>query len=99
VRTFDGELVSLSVLAARNDTDPATFTVLQQHLVRQLRQTPYEPAFDLIGLKQRPVLATITFVCNDDADHRMVRALADRTFAAAYFRHLGVASGGGSWGA
>src|SRR5580658_4252856 len=86
VRSADGELVSVSVLAATEQTDAATFMVLQQHLVRQLRQTRFEPAFDLMQIKQRPVLATITFTCPDEPDERMARALADRAFAAAYFR-------------
>ena len=93
VRNGQQEAVSVSVLAATEQTDAATFTVLQQHLVRQLRQTRHEPAFDLLQIKQRPLLATITFSCPDEPGQQMVRALADRAFAAAYFRFFATQAG------
>jgi hypothetical protein len=93
VRRAAGDLVSISLLAAGRDpeADTTTIAVLQQHLVRELRQTPFEPAFDLVELKQRPLLATITFASANEASEQMIEALADRTFAAAYFRYLGLA--------
>ncbi len=93
VRRASGDLVSISLLAAGRDpeADKTTLGVLQQHLVRELRQTPFEPAFDLIELKQRPLLATMTFVAGSDQGEQMIEALADRSFAAAYFRYLGLA--------
>ncbi len=93
VRRAGGELVSVSLLAGglNPDGEKTTLGVLQQHLVRELRQTPFEPAFDLIELKQRPLLATMTFSIAGDAAEQMVEALADRSFAAAYFRYLGLA--------
>ena len=86
-------MVSISLLAAGRDpeADKTTLGVLQQHLVRELRQTPFEPAFDLIELKQRPLLATMTFATSGDQGEQMIEALADRSFAAAYFRYLGLA--------
>jgi hypothetical protein len=93
VRRNQGELVSVSVLTAGYDpqTDAATIDVLQKHLLRELRGTPYEPAFDLLSLKQRPLLATITFASGGEPAEQIVNALADRCFAAAYFRYLGLA--------
>jgi hypothetical protein len=93
IRRASGDLVSISLLAAGRDVeaDKTTIAALQQHLVRELRQTPFEPAFDLIGLKQRPLLATMTFLESADGNEPMIEALADRAFAAAYFRYLGLA--------
>jgi hypothetical protein len=86
-------LVSISVLASGKDlrSDATTFTALQQHLVQKLRQTPYEPAFDLVQLPQRPLVATMTFAGQGPAEEQRLAALADRSFAAAYFRYLGLA--------
>jgi hypothetical protein len=93
IRRAAGDLVSISLLAAGRDpeADKTTLAALQQHLVRELRQTPFEPAFDLIELKQRPLLATMTFAADAEAGEPMIEALADRAFAAAYFRFLGLA--------
>jgi hypothetical protein len=93
VRRDQGDLVSLSLLAAGRDpeADQTTFAAVQQHLVRELRQTPFEPAFDLIQLTQRPLLATLTFAAGGEHADPLVEALADRAFAAAYFRYLGLA--------
>jgi hypothetical protein len=90
VRRASGDLVSLSLLAAGLDpnADATTLEVLQKHLVRELRQTPFEPAFDLIQIKQRPLVATMTFATGDHGEEKMIEALADRAFAAAYFRYL-----------
>ena len=93
VRRSDGDLVSISLLAAGRDleADKTTLTVLQQHLMRELRQTPFEPAFDLIQIQQRPLLATMTFATSNEDTEHMIEAIADRCFAAAYFRYLGLA--------
>jgi hypothetical protein len=93
IRRVSGDLVSISLLAAGRDVeaDKTTIAALQQHLVRELRQTPFEPAFDLVGLKQRPLLATMTFSEGGEGNEQLVEALADRAFAAAYFRYLRLA--------
>jgi hypothetical protein len=94
VRRAGGELVSLSLLAAGRDpeADQTTLAVAQKHLVRELRETPFEPAFDLVQIAQRPLIATITFAAAEGrSDESMIQALADRAFAAAYFRYLGLA--------
>jgi hypothetical protein len=93
VRRATGELVSLSLLLAGRDpgADATTVEVLQKHLVRELRQTPFEAGFDLISLRQRPLLATMTFATEGAGSDQMLEALADRSFAAAYFRTLGLA--------
>ena len=53
LRRSTGELVSLSLLLAGRDpnADTTTVDVLQKHLVRELRQTPFEPGFDLVHLQ------------------------------------------------
>lgn len=110
IRRASGELVSLSLLAAGKDpeADKTTFAVLQQHLVRELRQTPFEPAFDLLQIEKRPLLATFTFGGEQSnasestlqgaseqgsgkSAQRLIEAIGDRCFAAAYFRYLGLA--------
>jgi hypothetical protein len=93
VRRASGALVSISLLAAGRDpeADKTTLAVLQQHLVRELLQTPFEPAFDLIQIEQRPLLATMTFADDSEKTEQMIQAIADRCFAAAYFRYLGLA--------
>ncbi len=93
IRRAAGDLVSLSLLASglSLEAENTTFTVFQQHLVRELRQTPFEPAFDLLQLKQRPLLATMTFTSGAGQAEQMIEALADRAFAAAYFRYLQLA--------
>jgi hypothetical protein len=93
VRRSGGVLVSISLLVAGRDpeADKATLGALQKHLLNELRQTPFEPAFDLVQLKQRPLLATIEFAAPPEEGEPMIEALADRSFAAAYFRYLGLA--------
>ncbi len=93
IRRPAGDLVSLSLLASglNLEAETTTFAVFQQHLVRELRQTPFEPAFDLLQLKQRPLLATMTFTSGAATAEQMIEALADRSFAAAYFRYLQLA--------
>lgn len=92
---FEGDLLSLSLLAAGTgpEDEALAFRALQQHLLRELRDTGYEPAFALMDLRERPVAATINFggvPALGPAD-RLATALADRCFAAAYFRYLGLA--------
>jgi hypothetical protein len=93
VRRASGDLVSLSLLAAGRDADAdqTTLEAAQKHLVRELRQTQFEPAFDLVKIAERPLVATLTFATGSESSEPMVEALADRAFAAAYFRYLGLA--------
>ena len=60
-------------------------------LVRELHGTPYEPAFTLLDLKDRPLIATFNFRSPPTAEAQTLAALLDRCFAAAYFRRLGLA--------
>ena len=87
------ELASLSLLASGKDPagDRATFEAFQLHMLRQLHDTGYEPSFDLMNIKERPLVATINFVSPEDEAGQLVVALADRCFAAAYFRYQGLA--------
>ncbi len=82
------ELASVSLLACGvdRDADHITLEAFQRHLLRELRDTSYEPAFALMELSERPLVATINFAAPAEAADQMVVALADRCFAAAYFR-------------
>jgi hypothetical protein len=88
-----GELISLSVLVSGQvaDADDATLKSLQSHLVRELHDTGYEPAFDLVDLRERPLVASMNFRAPTTVKGRGLFALADRCFAASYFRKLGLA--------
>jgi hypothetical protein len=84
----DEELASVSLLACgiSADADRLTFDAFQRHLLRELHDTPTEPAFALMDLHARPLIATINFLSPPGELDRLVIALADRCFAAAYFR-------------
>jgi hypothetical protein len=81
-------LASLSLLASgvSAEADRVTLDAFQRHLVRELHGTETEPAFALMDLSERPVVATINFQSPADELDRLIVALADRCFAAAYFR-------------
>jgi hypothetical protein len=83
---------SVSLLASGLDTsaDKLTIDACQQHIVRQLHGTRFEASFDLLGLAQRPLVATIGLFIPEKPEDRKLFALADRCFAAAYFRKLGL---------
>lgn len=87
-----GALASLSLLASglHPEADRITLRVFQQHLLAKLRDTEFEPAFDLMHLPERPLMATINFQSPAEPSDRLAVALADRCFAAAYFRCQGL---------
>jgi hypothetical protein len=84
-----GELASVALLASGKnaDADHLTLDAFQKHLVRELHNTQFEPAFELMDLRQRPLVAVISFLEPTDKIDQLVIALADRCFAAAYFRY------------
>lgn len=92
VRNGD-ELASISLLCSGLDenADSITLKAYQQHLLAELRDTGYEPAFALMELRQRPLVATVTFHTPPDPTDQLLVALADRCFAAAFFRFLSLA--------
>ena len=87
------ELAAVSLLASgvSENTDTLTLETFQRHLLRELHDSGFEPAFALIELKERPLSATFNFKTPDAQIDRLVTALADRCFAAAYFRFQGLA--------
>jgi len=87
-----GELASLSLLCSGKDeaADKITLGAFQKHLLRELHDTGFEPSFDLMELKRRPVVATVSFYVPEDVREQMVVALADRCFGASYFRYQGL---------
>ena len=86
------EPLSLSLLASGIDAsaDQITLTAFQQHAMRELHDTGFEPAFDLMSLTDRPLIATINIHSPREQVDRLATALADRCFAASYFRYHGL---------
>jgi hypothetical protein len=89
---IDG-LLSLSLLVCAIDpqVDAITLQTFQSHLLRELHDTGIEPAFDLMNIVERPMIATINFRSPDQPHEQYIVALADRCFAAAYFRSQSLA--------
>jgi hypothetical protein len=87
------DLIAVSLLASgiNRDADALTLETFQRHLLRELHDTGYEPAFALIELVERPLSATFNIKSPAVQVDRLVAALSDRCFAAAYFRYLGLA--------
>jgi hypothetical protein len=88
----DGALISLSLLATGLDpqADDVTLNALQKHLLRELRDTPHEPAFSLLSIPQRPLLATLVFADPPTPRAQHLAAIADRCLAASFFRYHGL---------
>lgn len=89
----NGQLVAVSLLASgvSESTDNLTLETFQLHLLRELHDTGFEPAFALVDLRERPLSATFNFRSPVGHIDRLVAALADRCFAASYFRYNGLA--------
>lgn len=90
---WESNLLSITLLASglNADADRLTFGAFQQHLLRELHDTGFEPSFALLDLKQRPLAASFNFRSPPSPGDQLVTALADRCFAASYFRFLGLA--------
>jgi len=88
-----GELASLALLASGQnpEADRLTLDAFQTHLLRELHGTPYEPAFGLREATARPLVAVVAFAAPAEQADQVLVALADRCFAAAYFRYLNLA--------
>ena len=89
----DGQLASLALLASgiNPEADRLTLDAFQTHLLRELHGTPFEPAFGLRDATQRPLVAVVAFAAPTEQTDQLLVALADRCFAAAYFRYLNLA--------
>jgi hypothetical protein len=85
----EDQLASLGLLACglNRDADRLTFEAFQTHLLRELHGTPFEPAFALLDIAQRPLVAVVPFMEPPNQVDQLLMALADRCFAAAYFRY------------
>ncbi|HVT88915.1 MAG TPA: hypothetical protein VHD56_08695 [Tepidisphaeraceae bacterium] len=84
--------LSVNLLASgiNKDADALTLEAFQHRAVAELHDTGFEPSFDLIGLPERPLLASIGLFVPAKESDRPSFALADRCFAASYFRKLGL---------
>lgn len=89
---WQNRVVSITVLASGidRDLDDSTIGVLQRKLVQELHDTGHEAAFSLTDLHRRPLAATINIATPDEPTLHLITAVADRCFAAAYFRYLGL---------
>jgi hypothetical protein len=90
---WSDQLASLSLLCTgiNPQADQITLAAFQAKLLRELHDTGTEPAFDLMSIDRRPLVATINFRSPPDPHEQLVVALADRCFAASYFRYHGLA--------
>ena len=87
------ELASLSILLTGTESHGGADTLqpVQNHLLRELHDTGIEPAFDLMHIAERPLSATLNVRAPEERADQLVFALADRCFAASYFRKMGLA--------
>lgn len=83
--------VSIACSGLDEEADRITLQAYQRQLLIELRDTGYEPAFSLVHLRERPLLATINLATPDDDADKLLVALADRCFGAAFFRYLSLA--------
>ena len=85
---YGAQLTSLTLLLTGKhaEADRITLEAFQLHLLRELHDTGFEPAFELMEIPERPLAATINFAPPVEQADRMLVALADRCFAASYFR-------------
>lgn len=92
IRT-DEIVASISILASglAPDADTITIDAFQRRLTHELHDTGFEPGFGLLEVTARPIVATMTFQSPAAEHDRFIVALADRCFAAAYFRFQGLA--------
>lgn len=83
-------LLSLSILAAglSESADRITLGAIQSRIVDELHDSGHEPAFGFLDLDVRPLLATLVLGDPELQAHQLIVALADRCFAASYFRYL-----------
>jgi hypothetical protein len=88
----DHRTLSLSLLASgiEPEADRVTLSTFQQHIVHELHDTGFEPAFDLLELHERPLVATIGLATPPQEKDGWAFAMLDRCFAASYFRRLGL---------
>ena len=87
------QVLSITVLASglHVEADRLTIHALQQQLAIELHGTRHEAAFALSDLEQRPLAATINIRSPEARALQALTAIADRCFAAAYFRYLHLA--------
>jgi hypothetical protein len=89
----DSQVASVSLLVSGMDADgdQITLAVFQKRLLHELHDSGFEPSFALMGLQERPLVATINVTSPEEKSESMAMALADRCFAASFFRYHGLA--------
>lgn len=82
--------VSLVCGGLNIEAEQIALSAFHSHILRKLHDTQYEASFAVLQIKQRPLLATLGLAAPKEASDHTIFALADRCFAAAYFRRLGL---------
>ncbi len=85
-----GNVLQMSVILGGEEMDGAQLEIVQDHLVASLRETGFEPAFDLLRRPERPLLASIALEAPSEPAARWAFGIADRCLAAAVFRKQSV---------
>jgi hypothetical protein len=87
-----GQPLSVSVICSGTDphADQTTLTTFQTHVCRELHDTQFEASFQVHQITTRPLLVTLGLFAPKQPADQAIFALADRCFAAAYFRRLGL---------
>jgi hypothetical protein len=83
--------VSLACSGLDEEADRFVLQAYQRQLLSEFRDTELEPAFSLFHLRERPLLATINLMTPEHDADKLLVALADRCFGAAFFRYLSLA--------
>ena len=83
--------VSLLVSGIEQADEALVLGAFQKGLLQELHDSGVEPAFGLRELPTRPLMASFNVASPPTAVEQATAALADRCFAAAYFRYLHLA--------
>jgi hypothetical protein len=83
-------LISMLVSGIDPTSDRLTLEAFQRFAVGELHDSGFEPSFEMLEIPQRPLAATVGLFPPQQPSDRWLFSLADRCFAAAYFRRLGL---------
>jgi hypothetical protein len=80
--------VSLLVSGLQREDELLVLGTFQKGLLQELHDSGIEPGFGLCDLSTRPLMASFNVTSPPSPVEQATAALADRCFAAAYFRYL-----------
>lgn len=93
-RLAEGERLrglALLLTGGEVDSERTTIAALQRQWLAHLHDTGTEPAFDLAGVRQRPLVASMGLSLPAGPTDRILFGLYDRCLGASYFRKAGLA--------